>query len=338
MKAIKLLVSSLIAGCALMSCGTEVGKVGKIRNQRDSVSYALGLSAGFNYKQSINQFPGNVELSPETLFNGIADGFKGSTKINKDEAKSMLENYFVGVQAKAMAMAKDSTGALNADTVKIKATNNGLKNIADSLSYAIGANTGLNYVESLKNFPGNITPDNDMILAGFRDAMIGDSASAKLTNEEVGKVLNTYFEDAQKVEALKAAEKAEAARKENAKWLEENKKSDSEIKETPSGLQYKIITAGTGELPKAESTVKVHYTGKLTNGKVFDSSINRGEPATFPVGAVIRGWTEALQMMPVGSKWELYIPSDLAYGARDMGDIPANSILIFEVELLEIVK
>lgn len=336
MKTIKLLVSSLMAGCVLMSCGTEVGKIGKIRNQRDSVSYSLGVSAGLNYKSSIPQFPGNVELSAEGLFNGFADGFKGTAKINKEETEKILQNYFIGVQTKAMEMTKDSTASLSADTVKIKATNDGLKNIADSLSYALGANTGLSYVESLKNFPGNITPDNDMILAGFHDAMVGDST--KLSETEIMETLNTYFKDAEKVEALKAAEKAEAARKENAKWLEENKKSDSEIKETPSGLQYKVITAGTGEIPKAESVVKVHYTGTLTDGTEFDSSIQRGEPASFPVGAVIRGWTEALQMMPVGSKWKLYIPSDLGYGARPTGKIPANSILIFEVELLEIEK
>ena len=120
------------------------------------------------------------------------------------------------------------------------------------------------------------------------------------------------------------------------KFLAENKKKPGVI-ELPDGLQYQVVKEGTGPMPTADDTVKVHYNGTLIDGTVFDSSIERGEPAEFPVGAVIKGWTEALQMMKVGSKYKLFIPSDLAYGDRSAGPkIEANSTLIFDVELISI--
>lgn len=127
------------------------------------------------------------------------------------------------------------------------------------------------------------------------------------------------------------------ADKEQVKFLEENAKKPG-VKVTESGLQYRVIKEGEGEKPGPEDQVVVHYTGKLTNGKVFDSSEERGEPATFGVNQVIKGWTEALQMMPVGSEWELVIPAEIAYGSRSQGSIPPNSTLIFNVKLLEIKK
>ena len=104
----------------------------------------------------------------------------------------------------------------------------------------------------------------------------------------------------------------------------------------PSGLQYKMLVEGNGASPKKTDTVEVHYTGKLVDGTVFDSSVERGEPATFQVGGVIKGWTEALQLMSVGDKWKLYIPTDIGYGPRPNAKIPANSVLIFEVQLISI--
>jgi FKBP-type peptidyl-prolyl cis-trans isomerase FkpA len=122
---------------------------------------------------------------------------------------------------------------------------------------------------------------------------------------------------------------------EGKKFLEENKAKEGVVT-TASGLQYKIITEGTGAKPKATDTVTVNYEGKLLDGTVFDSSAKHGQAATFPLDGVIPGWTEALQLMPQGSKWEIYIPSELAYGAGGQGPIPASATLIFEVELLEI--
>jgi FKBP-type peptidyl-prolyl cis-trans isomerase FklB len=134
--------------------------------------------------------------------------------------------------------------------------------------------------------------------------------------------------------AMKAA-KAEAILNEGLAFLESNKNKPGVIV-LPSGLQYEIITEGSGAKPTASQTVTCHYHGTLTNGTVFDSSVKRGAPASFPLNRVISGWTEALQLMPIGSKWRLFLPPQLAYGSMQVGLIPANSTLIFEVELLSI--
>jgi len=133
----------------------------------------------------------------------------------------------------------------------------------------------------------------------------------------------------------KQKEAAEKNKTEGAKFLEENKKKEG-VKTTASGLQYKVVKDGSGAQPKATDTVTVNYRGTLINGTEFDSSYKRGQPATFPVNGVIKGWTEALQLMKVGSKYQLFIPSDLAYGERSVSpDLAANSTLIFEVELMD---
>jgi FKBP-type peptidyl-prolyl cis-trans isomerase FklB len=147
---------------------------------------------------------------------------------------------------------------------------------------------------------------------------------------EANRIISAYM---QRIEN----ESAGTNKEEGEKFLAENK-TKSGVVTTASGLQYKIIREGTGPKPKPTDNVTVHYHGTLINGTVFDSSVERGEPATFPVNGVIQGWQEALQLMPVGSKWDLYIPSELAYGARPMpgSKIQANMVLIFEVELLSI--
>ncbi|MEG9476681.1 FKBP-type peptidyl-prolyl cis-trans isomerase [Mannheimia bovis] len=152
---------------------------------------------------------------------------------------------------------------------------------------------------------------------------------------DLNEVTAALQELGQRAEAAQA-EAFKAIDAENKAFLEENKKAKGVVV-TESGLQYEILTEGTGEKPTASSTVRVHYTGSLIDGTVFDSSVKRGQPAEFPVNGVIRGWTEALQLMPVGSKWRLTIPQELAYGERGAGaSIPPFATLIFEVELLDI--
>ncbi len=147
--------------------------------------------------------------------------------------------------------------------------------------------------------------------------------------DEANNILQDYFEKLQKKQGNAAKEAGE-------KFMAENKKKEGVVV-LPSGLQYKILTTGNGPKPKASDTVKCHYEGKLINGQIFDSSIRRGEPAEFPVSGVIAGWVEALQLMPVGSKWQLYIPAELAYGTHGAGQsIGPNETLIFDVELLAI--
>ena len=203
-----------------------------------------------------------------------------------------------------------------------------LNKAVESARYALGVSTGASYKETLKTLPGEEI-DVDNVIAGFVQAIKGDSL--KMTPEAAQRYLNNYFMEAQTREANENKEAGE-------KFLAENKTKDG-VFTTESGLQYQVITEGTGAKPTATDRVKVHYTGTLLDGTKFDSSLDRGEPTVFGVNQVIKGWTEGLQLMPVGSKYIFWIPSELAYGRQGAGrDIKPNSVLKFEVELLEIVK
>ncbi|MGE0632580.1 MAG: FKBP-type peptidyl-prolyl cis-trans isomerase [Pseudobdellovibrionaceae bacterium] len=198
-----------------------------------------------------------------------------------------------------------------------------LDNDQKKASYAIGQQIGQN----MKN--QGIDIDSESMGLAIKDVMKGEKA--KLTPEEMQQAL-TKLQEATIKKQNEAAEKNMA---EGKKWLEENGKKAG-VQTTGTGLQYKIVKEGTGKKPTDKDTVVAHYTGTLTNGQKFDSSRDRNQPAEFPVGGVIPGWTEALKMMPVGSVWELYIPSNLAYGSSPRPGIPANSVLVFEVELVSI--
>lgn len=166
---------------------------------------------------------------------------------------------------------------------------------------------------------------------GFRQSLAGNATLAQDSAQAIASKQLAYYHK------VKMEAKYGKNRQEGEAWLKENAKKPG-VKTTPSGLQYKVLTQGTGETPKATDKVKVNYEGRLIDGTVFDSSYKRNEPATFAANQVIKGWTEALTIMPVGSKWELYIPQELAYADREAGKIPPFSMLIFTVELLEIVK
>ena len=213
----------------------------------------------------------------------------------------------------------------------------GLESDLSKESYAVGANVGRSIAE-----PG-IEIDLDAFLEGFKAAY--NKQELAMTPEEIQTAMMSLQQKAMAAAEKKQAEVSKemeaagaAAKTEGDAYLAENAKKEG-IKTTESGLQYKVVTEGDGPLPAATDTVKVHYTGTFINGEKFDSSVDRGEPATFGVDQVIPGWTEALQLMKVGSKWQLAIPSDLAYGPQGRGaDMPPNSVLLFDVELLEIVK
>ena len=190
-------------------------------------------------------------------------------------------------------------------------------------SYAIGMQIG----NSLKQQNADIDPD--ALSTGLKDALAGQQP--RLKPEELQAAMTKMNEAAQK----KQSEEADKNAKAGDEWLEKNK-SKANVKTTPSGLQYEVVTDGTGATPKDGDTVKVHYTGTLTNGSKFDSSVDRGQPVEIPVNGVIPGWTEALKMMKAGSKWKLYIPAKLAYGPQTRPGIPANSVLLFDVELIDV--
>ena len=197
------------------------------------------------------------------------------------------------------------------------------------VSYAIGTDIGSKMKEQ------GLEIDPKALAAGLADAFAGKPA---LTPAEVGQTLTEFSKDMQ----TKMASKQKAAGEENVKkgeaFLAANAKKEG-VKVLPSGLQYKVLKAGSGKSPKATETVKVHYHGTLIDGTVFDSSVEKGMPATFGVSQVIPGWIEALQLMKEGDKWQLVIPSKLAYGERAPGGkIGPNSVLVFEVELISIEK
>ncbi|MEN6456466.1 MAG: FKBP-type peptidyl-prolyl cis-trans isomerase [Prolixibacteraceae bacterium] len=204
-----------------------------------------------------------------------------------------------------------------------------LTNENDSASYALGVLIGQNNKQNLDASPGTKDLNVDILINAFEKQLKGDST--QMDAAKANAMIQKFFEKVSTKEAAKNAEEGKT-------FLEQNKAKEGVIT-TASGLQYEILKAGEGPKPTADQTVKCHYHGTLIDGKVFDSSVDRGEPATFNVSQVIPGWTEALQLMPVGSKWKLYIPGELAYGERGAGkDIGPNTTLIFEVELLEIVK
>jgi len=173
--------------------------------------------------------------------------------------------------------------------------------------------------------------DKSRFIEGFRAAIAGNATISLDSAQAVSNKQMEYYNKV-KMEAKYGKNRADGEA-----FLKANAKKDS-VQTTPSGLQYKVLVAGTGEKPKATDRVKVNYEGHLIDGTEFDSSYKRNQPATFACNQVIKGWTEALTMMPVGSKWEVYIPQELGYGAREAGKIPPLSTLIFTVELLEIVK
>lgn len=203
-----------------------------------------------------------------------------------------------------------------------------LKSQKDSVSYSIGLDIGKNLKRQ------EVEVDAQILAKGLQDALMG---SAQVMSDSQVQACMTGF---QQQMMAKQQEKMRTEGDKNKKaadaWLAENKKKENVIT-LPSGLQYKVMKMGTGKKPVDTSTVTVNYRGTLTDGTEFDNSYKRGEPATFPVKGVIRGWTEALKLMPVGSKWQLFVPPDLGYGERGMGQaIPPNAALVFEVELLSI--
>ncbi len=205
-----------------------------------------------------------------------------------------------------------------------------LKTQKEKGSYALGLKIG----GDLRKQGVNAAVDPVIAARGFKDALAG--SKPLLTEDEERAALMQLQTEVRDKQQAKAHEEGAVARKEGDAFLASNKGKEGVVT-LPSGLEYKILTAGTGPKPTANDSVTCNYRGTLLNGKEFDSSYKRGHPETFPVGGVIKGWTEALQLMPVGSKWQLFIPADMAYGDRGAGgDIGPGETLIFEVELLSI--
>lgn len=232
-----------------------------------------------------------------------------------------MKNGFIYLLVVVMAI---SASCQQTGSRKVKLTTT-----VDSVSYAIGVMVGKQNKQQLSQVPGGDKMNLDAMSSAFYASLSGKDSL--MSDEQANNIIRGYFEKESKRAGQENLEKGNS-------FLEKNK-ARAGVTTTESGLQYEVLTAGTGEKPVAESQVKVHYHGTLIDGTVFDSSVDRGEPAQFGVNQVIPGWTEALQLMPVGSKWKVFIPANLAYGEQGAGGkIGPNSALIFEVELLEIVK
>jgi FKBP-type peptidyl-prolyl cis-trans isomerase FklB len=234
--------------------------------------------------------------------------------------KSVFTVFVMGVSVLFMASCGQKSGDFE------------FKTHNDSVSYVIGANIGANVL-------GNITRDSldlnhEALVQGFKDAL-AKIDTVYFTNAQKQEIMFKFQQDMQQQQMDKQMKAAVPNKEAGTAFLAENKKKEGVI-ETASGLQYKVIKEGTGKKPTAEDVVTVHYEGKLLDNTIFDSSYDRKEPATFPLNGVIKGWTEGLQLMKEGGIYELYIPSDLAYG--DMGNqgIPGGSTLIFKVELIKV--
>jgi FKBP-type peptidyl-prolyl cis-trans isomerase len=198
---------------------------------------------------------------------------------------------------------------------------------SDRVAYGIGRNIGMNMKQQ------SIDLDVKSFVSGLTDALEGKDS--RLTDEEIMTAMKSFQQKQMEKQKAERELASEEAKKEAETFLAENAKKDGVVT-TESGLQYKVLTKGEGKTPSAEDMVEVNYRGTFINGEEFDSSYKRGQSVSFPVGGVIAGWTEALQLMPVGSKYELYIPSDLAYGPGGTGSIGPNKALVFEVELISI--
>ncbi len=206
-----------------------------------------------------------------------------------------------------------------------------LDSFDDQLSYAVGIDMG----NSLKSIPYPV--DMSIVLQAIVDVTGKDSGRVMLNDSAMAEIKREFSKRMMARQDSIRKESSEKNLKEGKEFLEKNK-ANTDVEVTASGLQYKVITKGAGPLPGDSATVKVHYTGTLLDGTKFDSSYDRNQPAVFPIYGVIPGWQEALKLMPIGSKWELWIPSELGYGERGAGQkIAPNATLHFEVELLEVV-
>ena len=337
MKKIQVVTLSAIAaiGVLFASCTGSVSTDASLKTEIDTISYAYGATL---YNQGLGMHLQQLGVVSDTMAISA-------------EYKRMLAEDTEGVKkdslTKVMKMKIDSVSKANDRNIAqfLKGLKESVNAPESQAAYLAGVSVGgqmakmmlPNLTTQLFGADSKEKLNNDALLAAIATAMKG----GKFVMEDPSLVFNMKMQEVQ----AKAQEKQEAELKAQyasqieagKKFLEENKAKDGVVT-IPSGVQYKIEKEGNGAKPAATDMVKVHYHGTLIDGTVFDSSVERGEPTSFNVSAVIKGWTEVLQLMPVGSKWTVYIPYDLAYGAQDRGAIKPFSDLIFDIELLSIEK
>ncbi|MDU1890270.1 MAG: FKBP-type peptidyl-prolyl cis-trans isomerase [Dysgonomonas sp.] len=336
----KLLLFSLFACAILNPVATWAQKNKKakkvepaplvLKTDADTISYAFGASL---VKSGLNSYLLQMGVLSDTT--AIIDSYSSKIENETDAAKlSSLE--------KELNFKIDSAKTANTKNIEefLKGLIQTLNEDKDRTAYNAGISMGSQLASMKKSFSSELLGgEENFNMDAFLAAFTGSLRNEKLLIENAEEVMQDADQKARLARESKQAEelKAEYADQiaEGDKFMTENKAKEGVVT-LPDGLQYKVITEGTGATPTDGDRVTVHYKGTLIDGTVFDSSLDRGEPATFGVNQVIKGWTEALKLMPVGSKWMLYIPYDLAYGTRNQGPIKPYSNLIFEVELLGI--
>lgn len=323
----KLFFVVAIAAVGLWGCKGKMGGSVSLKTFDDSLSYFVGTSMRGNVDKDLAEL--GIKLNSGLACRAFMDGADTSKATLK---KADMMKVFAHFQD---LMRQKKEGKLTVPVVTAAKENTdipssvSLKTFDDSISYFVGGSMRGNVDKDLMQIGVKI--NEEITCRGFMDAI--DTSKVLLKKEGVKKVMDGY----QSRMTKKQEEAGKGNKEAGDKYLAENKTKEG-VKTTASGLQYKVIKSGAGASPAGDDMVKVHYKGTLIGGKVFDSSYDRGQPAEFGVKQVIPGWTEALQMMKVGDKWELAIPGDLAYGMQAPPEIGPNQTLLFEVELLEIKK
>ena len=322
--------SLILAGAVaatLVSCGKSYKSQTKIVTKADSVAYLMGATDGQRQKATYEHFGLDTILDFDTYFNALyRSSNELSLKYKLDSTGQFVLNRFINlIQLYTTKIQNDTTGNVPGLTFA--------KSYVDSVSYLLGAADGNSFREGYaQSGLDTIGIKFNFYYEGFREA--NQESETRINVEKYGTMINEYFAEIREKELMA---RFGDNKREGEEFLAKNKAS-SDVITTESGLQYTILKEGKGPKPSMFDRVKVHYTGSLLDGTVFDSSVERGEPAVFGVHQVIQGWVEALQLMPVGSKWKLFIPQELAYGESGAGQIKPFSVLIFEVELLGIEK
>lgn len=323
----KLLFVAAIAAVGLWGCKGKMGGSVSLKTFDDSLSYFVGMSMRGNVDKDLGDL--GIKLNSGIACRAFVDGADTSKAVLKKADMMKVFARFQGL------MQQKKEGKLTAPVVTPSKENTdipssaSLKTFDDSISYFVGGSMRGNVDRDLTQIGVKI--NDDLACRGFMDAI--DTAKVVLKKDGIKKVMDGY----QSRMTKKQEEAGKGNKEAGEKYLAENKTKEG-VKTTASGLQYKVIKSGAGAMPSGDDMVKVNYKGTLISGKVFDSSYDRGQPAEFGVKQVIPGWTEALQMMKVGDKWELAIPSNLAYGEQAPPEIGPGQTLLFEVELLEIKK
>ena len=309
------LIAIVALGITFASCGSKDGGSSSLVTVKDSTSYALGSLQTTGMMDQMKQLQIVEYIDADWMLKGAQDRIDNKALIDNDQARVVITSALQGVRM-------DSAFTMPAST-----KGDVMSNATDSLGYALGAQIIEGIAQGAEQLKVADKIDNSKIFEAIKDVLTDTTA---MDAQTARRLIDAVVKEAQDKEAAEKGAEGKA-------FLEKNKEREG-VMTTESGLQYEVLKEGTGASPIATDKVKVHYHGTLIDGTVFDSSVERGEPAEFPLNRVISGWTEGLQLMKEGAKYKFYIPQELGYGSRAAGKIPPYATLIFEVELLEVEK